>query len=153
MEKQIVVFELGTEQFGIEITAVEGIVKMQAITKIPYAPDFVEGITELRGSVLPVMDLNKRFLLPPQEYTSETRIITVNLESTKMGMIVSAVAAVMTIDDSAVEPTPPMFKGINASFITGIAKINSHLVILLDLKKVLDTSEQNEVEEILAKVK
>jgi purine-binding chemotaxis protein CheW len=153
MEKQIVVFELGKELFGIEITAVEGIVKMQEITKIPYAPDFVEGITELRGSVLPVMDLNKRFLLPPQERTNETRIITVILGTTKMGMIVSAVAAVVTIDDSVIEPPPPIFKSINTNFITGIAKLNDRLVILLDLQQVLNASEQTEVEKILTEIK
>jgi purine-binding chemotaxis protein CheW len=142
MEKQLVIFELGNGQYGIEIATVEGIVKMQEITKIPYAPSFVEGVTDLRGSVLPVMDLNKRFGLPAQEQTSETRIITVNMGTVKVGMIVSKVTEVLTIEDAVIEPPPAMVSSINTDFITGIAKISSRLVVLLDLDKVLNVDEQ-----------
>jgi purine-binding chemotaxis protein CheW len=136
VEKQIVIFDLGKEQFGIEIAAVEGIVKMQEITRIPYAPIYMEGITNLRGAVLPVICLKKRFGLEPDEQTSETRIITVILDSIKMGMIVSAVSEVLTVDDSQIDPPPQFITHINSEFITGIAKINNRLVILLDLTKV-----------------
>jgi purine-binding chemotaxis protein CheW len=136
VEKQIVIFDLGKEQFGIEIASVEGIVKMQEITRIPYAPIYMEGITNLRGAVLPVICLKKRFGLEPDEQTSETRIITVSLDSIKMGMIVSAVSEVLTVDDSQIDPPPQFITNINSEFITGIAKINNRLVILLDLTKV-----------------
>ena len=145
MEKQLVIFDLGKEQFGIEIAAVEGIVKMQEITRIPYAPSYMEGITNLRGAVLPVMDLKKRFGLEPEEQTNETRIITVNMGSMKMGMIVSAVSEVLTIEDNVIEPTPPLVSSISTEFITGIAKINSRLVILLDLERVLSAGEKEAV--------
>lgn len=145
MEKQLVIFDLGKEQFGIEIAAVEGIVKMQEITRIPYAPSYMEGITNLRGAVLPVMDLKKRFGLEPEEQTNETRIITVNMGSMKMGMIVSAVSEVLTIEDNVIEPTPPLVSSISTEFITGIAKINSRLVILLDLERVLNAGEKEAV--------
>ena len=149
MEKQLVIFELGTEQFGIEIATVEGIVKMQEITKIPYAPSYMEGITNLRGSVLPVIDLKKRFNLEPEAETRETRIITVNMDSIKMGMIVSSVSEVLTIEDSVIEPPPPMICNINSSFITGVAKIDSHLVILLDLEKILSSDEKESASKII----
>lgn len=149
MEKQLVIFELGNEQFGIEIAAVEGIVKMQEITKIPYAPSYMEGITNLRGSVLPVIDLKKRFGMEPQDQTSETRIITVNMDSIKMGMIVSAVSEVLTIEDSVIEPPPPMVSNINSEFITGIAKINSRLVILLDLARILSAEEKSSASKLI----
>ena len=142
MEKQLVIFELGNAQYAIEIAAVEGIVKMQEITKIPYSPDFVEGVTNLRGSILPVLDLNKRFGMPQQEETGETHIITVNMGNVKVGMIVSKVSEVLTIEDNIIEPAPNMVKNINTDFITGIAKIDSRLVVLIDLSRVLNVDEQ-----------
>jgi purine-binding chemotaxis protein CheW len=143
MEKQLVIFELGSENFGIEIASVEGIVKIQEITKIPQTPHFFEGITNLRGSVLPVIDLHKRFDMPNQEWTNETRIVVANIDGVKMGMIVSAVSEVLTIDDTVIEPPPPLISNVNSTFIIGVAKIDDRLVILLDLAKVLSTEEVN----------
>lgn len=142
MEKQLVIFELGTEQFGIEIALVEGIVKMQEITKVPFSPPYMEGITNLRGVVLPVICLKKRFGLPAEEVSRETRIITVSLDNAKMGMIVSAVTEVLTIDDSVIELPQGMVSGINAEFIVGVAKVDSRLVILLDLAHILSAEEK-----------
>jgi purine-binding chemotaxis protein CheW len=142
MEKQLVIFEIGNEHFGIDIAAVEGIVKMQEITRVPQAADYVEGITNLRGSVLPVIDLEKRFGIPPHERTRETRIVVVNMDKVKIGMIVAAVSEVLTIDDSVIEPAPAIVTTINSRFITGIARIDTRLVILLDLNLVLSESEK-----------
>ncbi len=145
MEKQLVIFELGLENFGIDIASVEGIVKLQEITKIPQSPDYMVGITNLRGSVLPVIDLQKRFGMPPQEKTNETRIMVANVEGVKIGMIVSAVSEVLTIEDKVIEPPPPMVSNINSEFIIGVAKIDKRLVILLDLAKVLNAEEKAQV--------
>lgn len=137
MEKQLVIFELGAENFGIDIASVEGIVKLQEITKIPQSPIYVEGITNIRGGVLAVIDLHKRFGLNAQERTSETRIVIINLKGVKIGMIVSAVSEVLTIEESVIEPPPPMVSTINSEYLIGVAKIEKRLVILLDLEKVL----------------
>lgn len=145
MEKQLVIFELGSENFGIDIASVEGIVKLQEITKIPQAPSYMEGITNHRGSVLPVIDLHKRFGITGQEQTNETRIVVANVGNLKIGMIVSAVSEVLTIDDSVIEPPPPMVSNVNSEFIVGVAKIDKRLVILLDLVKVLTTEEKAQV--------
>ena len=145
MEKQLVIFELGAENFGIDIAAVEGIVKLQEITKIPQAPSCVEGITNLRGSVLPVIDLQKRFGMESQARTNETRIMVANVDGVKIGMIVSAVSEVLTIDDTVIEPSPPMVSNVNSEFIIGVAKIDKRLVILLDLAKVLSGEEKKQV--------
>jgi purine-binding chemotaxis protein CheW len=142
MEEQLVIFELGAEHFGIEISSVEGINKMLEITKIPQAPEYMIGITNLRGSVLPVIDLQKRFGMKAQEETNETRIVVVNLEGVKIGMVVSAVSEVLTIEESVIEPPPPMVSNVNSEFITGVAKIDKRLVILLDLSKVLTIDER-----------
>jgi len=145
MEKQLVIFELGAENFGIDIAAVEGIVKLQEITKIPQAPSCMEGITNLRGSVLPVIDLQKRFGMESQARTNETRIMVANVDGVKIGMIVSAVSEVLTIEDKVIEPSPPMVRNVNSEFIIGIAKIDKRLVILLDLAKVLSGEEKKQV--------
>jgi purine-binding chemotaxis protein CheW len=142
MEKQMVVFELGNEFYGVDIAAVEGIIKMQAITKMPQAPAFVEGITNLRGSVVPVIDLRTRFGLPRQEASKETRIITIVMDGTKIGMVVDGVSEVLSVPDDSIEPPPPMVTTVNSAFIKGIAKMTDRLVIILDLGKVLTTEER-----------
>ena len=149
MEKQLVIFELGKEQFGIEIAAVEGIVKMQEITRIPYAPSYMEGITNLRGSVLPVIDLRKRFGLQEEEETRDTRIITVNMDSIKIGMIVSSVTEVLTIDENVIEMPQGMMTSINSQFITGVAKIDNRLVILLSLADILSSDEKKSAAKVV----
>jgi purine-binding chemotaxis protein CheW len=142
MEQQLVVFELANEHYGLDISAVEGIIKMQAITKMPQAPVFVEGVTNLRGTVVPVIDLRKRFCLPALEHTTDTRIVVVFMEKTKIGMIVDGVSEVLRIPEESIEPTPPMVSNLNTAFILGIAKLDGRLVTLLDLTKVLSLEEQ-----------
>lgn len=149
MEKQLVIFELDTEYFGIDISMVEGINKMFEITKIPRAPVYMEGIVNLRGSVLPVIDLQKRFGMPAQERTKETRIVVANVDGVKIGMIVSAVSEVLTIEDSVIEPPPSMVSNTNSEFIIGVAKIDKRLVILLDLAKVLTAEEKMQVTKVM----
>jgi purine-binding chemotaxis protein CheW len=143
MEKQLVIFKLAEAYFGVDIATVEAIVKMQAITQIPHTPSYVEGITNLRGAVLPVIDLEKRFGLESQGKTRETRIVVVAMDSLKVGMIVDAVSEVLTIEDTVIEPIPPMATTVDTEFITGVAKIDSRLVILLDLARVLTEEEKH----------
>ena len=150
MEQQLVIFELGGEKFGVNIAAVESIIKMQALTRVPHAPGFVEGVTNLRGTVLPVMDLRKRFGMEVQEASKETRIVVVNLDGIKVGMVVDSVSEVLTIDDKIIEPTPPMVSTVDSAFIVGIAKLEEQLVILLELEKVLSVKEKDRLEALPA---
>ncbi len=142
METQMVVFELANEHYGVDIAAIEGIIKMQPITKMPHAPNFVEGITNLRGTVVPVIDLRRRFGLPQQSESHDTRIVVSYMDQNKVGMIVDAVSQVMRVSDESIEPTPPMATSVNSAFIKGIAKIDGQLIILLDLDKVLSITEK-----------
>jgi purine-binding chemotaxis protein CheW len=141
MENQIVIFELGTEHFGVDIARVESIIKMQPITQLPHVPEFVEGVTNLRGKVLPVIDLRKRFGLPSQEADKNSRIIVVNIDQTEVGMIVDQVSEVLTVPEGAVEPAPAITSSVDSAFITGIAKLDQRLVILLDLHRILTSQE------------
>jgi len=142
MEHQLVVFELENEKYGVDIASVEGIIKMQEITRLPHAPEFIEGITNLRGTIVPVVDLRTRFGLPRKEATRDTRIVIANMDSSKVGIIVDAVTQVIRVPEDKIEPPPQMSVTINSAFIKNIAKLESELVILLDLGKVLSTEER-----------
>ena len=142
MENQLVVFKLADENYGIDIASVESIIKLQAITRVPHAPEFVEGVINLRGTVIPVMDLRKRFGLPYGKETNETRIVVVELNGLTVGMIVDAVTEVLRVPDEAIEPPSALVATLDAAFITGIAKVGQRLVIILDLTKVLSHEEQ-----------
>jgi len=142
MDNQIVVFEVSSEEFGVNIAAVESIIKMQPITHMPQAPAFVEGVTNLRGKLLPVIDLRKQFGLPPKDTDNSSRIIVVSVDQTQVGMIVDGVSEVLTVSDEIVEPAPSIATTVDSAFITGIAKLDGRLVILLDLDRVLSNQEQ-----------
>jgi purine-binding chemotaxis protein CheW len=159
MENQIVIFELSPEYFGADIANVESIIKMQAITKLPHTPEFVEGVTNLRGKVLPIIDLRKRFGLSPRETDKNSRIIVVSVEQNEVGMIVDEVSEVVTIPEGIVEVAPAIATGVDTGFIKGIAKLGANggtaeqvdrLVILLDLAEVLSTKEQAELPALVA---
>ncbi len=136
MSTQMVVFTLSTETFAVEVSAVEAIIKLQAITKVPHAPTHVVGVTNLRGNIVPVIDLKKRLILPITESTNDTRIIVAIMQDSKIGMVVDSVSQVVEIDDAQIEQTPQMSTSIDSSYIRGIVKIENLLVIMLDLEKV-----------------
>ena len=138
MERQLVVFDLANEYYGINIALVESIIKTQAITQLPQTPDYVKGVTNLRGSVLPVIDLRTRFGLEAQEFSRQTRIIIVTMGSVKVGMVVDAVSEVLRVSDEFIEPLPPMVSTVNSAFLKGIIRLDTRLIILLELSKVLD---------------
>jgi purine-binding chemotaxis protein CheW len=141
MQNQLVVFSIGNEFYGVDVDAVESIIKMQEITRLPHAPEFVEGITNLRGAVVPILDLRKRFGLEASEATRDTRIMIVNMNSTNVGMVVDSVTQVVRISAESIDPPPQMAMTVNSAFIKGIAKLDEMLIILLDLKKVLTVDE------------
>ncbi len=146
MEQQLVIFELANEFYGINIAVVESIIKMQSITQLPQTPNYVKGVTNLRGSVLPVIDLRTRFALEVKEDTRQTRIIIVTMGSIKVGVIVDGVSEVLRISDDLIEPLPPMINSVNSVFLKGIVRLENRLIILLELGKILDLSEQQVLE-------
>ncbi len=146
MEKQIVVFELAGEHYGVDIGTVESIIKMQSITVVPHAPAFVEGVTNLRGNVLPVINLRSRFRLPEAQPTKNTRIVIVTIAEIKVGMIVDGVSEVLRVSEDALEPPSPLVTTVDSGFITAIAKMEDKLVILLDLTKVLSIQEKSSLQ-------
>jgi len=141
-EEHLVIFSLDREHYGVNIHAVESIIKLQAITEVPRSASFILGVTNLRGTVVPVLDLRKRFNMCACENTANSRIIIVNAEGSKVGILVDEVAEVLKVARESIQPPPPMSTTIDSAFINGIARIGDRLVILLDLEKVLISSSR-----------
>ena len=136
-ERQLVIFTLGEESFGVDIATVREIIQMQEVTRVPGARHSVEGVINLRGSVIPVVDLRKRFSLERIEHGKETRIMVVNSQGQDIGMIVDSVDEVLRIQSDAVEPPSSMVSNSDCDYLLGIAKLADRLVILLDTDRVL----------------
>lgn len=147
---QLVSFIVAAEEFGVDILKVQEIIRPVAITRVPHAPVFVEGVINLRGRIVPVIDLRKRFDLPHRERDKDTRIIVVDLTDKVVGFMVDAVKEVIRVDRGTIEPPPELAVGIDAHYITGVAKLEDRLLILLDLDEVL-TSEEETALEVTAK--
>jgi len=145
-EDQVVVFQLSEQTYGIDIASVYEIIRMEKITRVPRTPDFVEGVINLRGRIIPVIDLCKRFNLPDSEKTGSSRIIIVDVDGNTVGMIVDAVSEVIRVPVGSIEPPPAMIHGIDAAYLKGIAILDSRLIILLNLEKMLYEHEKSELQ-------
>lgn len=147
-EKKVVVFMLHEQVYGIDIESVIEIIKMESITKVPGTPDFVEGVINIRGKVIPVLDLCKRMNMPKSEVSASTRVIIVEAGGVTVGMLVDAVSEVLSFPASSVEPPPPIIADSSIDALKGIALVDGQLIILLDLAKVLYDEERLELQKI-----
>ena len=146
-EEQLVSFKIENEEFGVGIEEVQEIIRLPEITKVPKAPSFVEGVINLRGNVLPVIDLRKRFDLEATKKTNATRIVVVNVDNKTTGIIVDSVSEVLRLPKNAIEPPPPIVAGIEAKYLRGIGKLDDgkRLIILLNLNEILTVKEKEEL--------
>ena len=144
---QIVGFRIGRETFGLPIAAVREIVRVPEITSVPNAPDFIEGVINLRGRIIPVVDLRKRFGEPVGEPNKKNRIVVVEVENRALGLMVNSASEVLKIPPSEIEAPHSVFQEGDLNYITGVGKLHGRLVILLDLAKVLQRGEQKRLEE------
>jgi purine-binding chemotaxis protein CheW len=133
-EFQVVVCQLGDESYGLDIGSVYEIIRFQQCTAVPAAPSFVDGVINLRGRIIPVMDLSSRFGMCRSETTKSTRIIVAGESGLRVGLVVDAVTEVLMVAEEAVEATPQVASGYDSAYIRGIAKLGEELVILLDLR-------------------
>lgn len=149
-EIQLVVFRLRDEEFGVDIKQVREIVRMMAITHLPEAPGFIEGVINLRGQVIAVIDLARQFELSAQkELPKSARIVVVEVKDQTIGMIVDEVPEVLRISTDSIEPTPEVIQTeIRQDYIKGVGKMEDRLLILVDLEKVLAPHEISHVREI-----
>lgn len=144
-EEQLVALEIAGETYGVDISVIHGIIMMQQITRIPHAPAFVEGVTNLRGRVIPVLDLRKRFGFPEAERTKKNRIVIVEIAGEMIGMIVDGVSEVLRIPADAIEPAPPIVTGLEADYLRGVGRVEDRLIILLDVQKVMSENDPQQL--------
>ncbi|WP_048602479.1 chemotaxis protein CheW [Rubeoparvulum massiliense] len=149
-EIKVIVFRLQDEEYGVEVNQVRGIERMMPVTRVPRTPKFVKGVINLRGVVTPIIDLRSRFDFEEKEYTDSTRIIIVVVNEIEVGLIVDAANDVIDIPTKAIEPPPEVVGGIEADYLRGVAKLQDRLLILLNLDKVLNTNEVEQLEQIEA---
>jgi len=139
---QLVSFNIGDEEFGVDILKVQEINRTVQVTKVPNAPEYVDGVINLRGKIIPIVDLRRRFGMPRKEHDKNTRIIVVELNGGRIvGFVVDTVREVLRIQRSVTEPPPAIIAGIDADYITAVGKLEDRLLILLDLEKILLNSK------------
>jgi purine-binding chemotaxis protein CheW len=146
---QLVSFNIANEEFGIDILKVEEIIRIISITQIPNTPDFIEGVVNLRGRVIPVINLRTRLGFDKKEFDNQTRVIVVEVNGMTLGFIVDSVKEVLRIPKSITEPPPAITSGLNSDYITAVGKLENRLLILLDLEKVLDLKQKEELSEVV----
>jgi purine-binding chemotaxis protein CheW len=140
--RQFVSFVVAGEEFGVNILTVQEIIRPVDITRVPHAPDFVEGVINLRGRILPVIDLRTRFGFPGRDHGEDSRIIVVEIGPQTVGFMTDAVQEVLRVDVTSIEPAPELAVGIDAGYLRGVAKLDERLLILLDLENLLSTEEE-----------
>ena len=138
---QLVTFSTGDEEFGVDILKVQEIILPMAITKVPKAPEFVEGVINLRGKVIPVIDLRRRFGLKSKAQDKYTRIIVIEINQMIVGFVVDSISEVLRIPANTVEPPPPVVAGLESEYISGVGKLEDRLLILLDLDRLLSRAD------------
>lgn len=140
---QLVSFRVGSEEFGLDILRVQEIIRLQQLTRVPNSPDFVDGVINLRGKVIPVIGLRKRLGLEAQASDKETRIVVVEINGTVLGFIVDSVSEVLRIPAETVEP-PPRLGKVEREYVSGVGKLDNRLLILLDIDRLMSQSENRE---------
>ena len=144
-EGKYLTFSLAGEEYGIGILKIKEIIGMMPITSVPQTPDFIKGVVNLRGKVIPVMDLRLRFGMPANAYSERTCIIVVEIDgpegTVQVGVVVDAVSEVLNIKAEEIEATPAFGTRFNTDFILGMAKMNGGIKILLDINRVLSSGE------------
>ena len=150
-EIQLVTFMLGAEEFGVPISQIQEIDRLGKVTKVPKAAPFIEGITNLRGEVIPVLDTRKRFDLEAKPSDDRTRVVIVNFGGVRTGLVVDSVRQVLNLATKDIAPPPEAIgSGIDQQFISGIGKADSgkRMIVLLDVEKILSRQEQTQLSEV-----
>lgn len=137
---QLVSFHVGEEEFGLNILSVQEIIRVQQLTRVPNSPDFVDGVINLRGKVIPVIALRKRFGLQDLAHDKQTRIVVVEIRGTVLGFIVDSVSEVLRIPADTVEP-PPRLGKVEREYVSGVGKLDNRLLILLDADRLMGESD------------
>lgn len=149
--RQFVKFTVGDEEFGVEISKVREIIKLQEMLKVPNTPPYIEGLMNLRGKVLTIYNLRKRLGMQDKEFDENCKIITVFHNDLLVGFTVDVVNEIVRVDEENIDDTPPSVPGIDKKFLSKVVKINDKLMLILDLTNVLSLDEETEIKEFINK--
>jgi purine-binding chemotaxis protein CheW len=151
-ETQLAVFKVAGEKYALDIMRIKEIQRFQAVTRIPKAPEFIEGVINLRGAVIPIVDMRKRLDLAITEPTKKTRIVIANVGGKIVGILVDEVKEVNRVNRSDIGAAPALARGIGSEYIVGVVKRKDELLLLLDFDRILTTEERVRIAEIKGKV-
>ncbi len=138
---QVVCFNIGREEYGVEILKVQEILKLPKITRLPKSAHYIMGVIDLRGKVIPIVDLSKRFGIKEGEDSDSRRAIVVDIRGKRVGLAIDAVSHVIKLESKEIEPPPPIVKGISGRYIIGIGKLKDSFVIILDIDQIFSSEE------------
>jgi purine-binding chemotaxis protein CheW len=144
---QLVTFKVGGEEFGLDVFQVHEILRYQLPTTVPRAPKFVEGVLDVRGTLVPIVDLRRRFETRQAPADDDTRIVVVDHAAERLGLVVDSVTEVLRAPETAVAPPPSYIRGLAAEYLRGIVRLGERLVILLELDKILSSEERIALQE------
>lgn len=146
VRRQVVVFKIGAEEFGVDILLTKEVVVPREITPVPDTEAFVEGVMNLRGNLLPIIDLRKRLRARATTTQREQRIVIANIDDRTAGLIVDAASEVMRVTDDMIEPVPDLISEMGAGYIEGIINVKDRCITLIDLQKALSVDVLNELD-------
>lgn len=149
-EEKVVVFNIGDEEYAAEINQVERILEFEKITRIPDAPEFLKGVINYQGKIIPVIDLKVRFNLPETSIKEESKIIIAKHDEGDVGLIIDGVSQVLDVPSESITPPPDIIAGIVKEYIKAIIKLGKRIVILLDLGRILSFNERKELNKIVS---
>ncbi|MFH1415195.1 MAG: chemotaxis protein CheW [Elusimicrobiota bacterium] len=146
--EQFVVTRLDKEEYGIPIMYVESLIRMQEITRVPDMPDFIEGVINLRGRIIPILDLRKKFRFKEKGHDERTRIVVVIVEDQSLGLVVDAVSEVLRMSSEDIDELPPTISHVGTEYLSGVGKLENRLVIILNVEKILSELEKDTLKDI-----
>ena len=145
---QIINFSVGTEEYGVDIHTMKEVIRIREITPLPKAPHFVKGVINLRGDVIPIIDLREKFGLEQREYTEATRVMVVEVEKRMIGLVVDSVSHVIRLGEGQIDPTPPLVGGVSSEYIRGVGKLDERLIVLLNIDRIITAEEKIELQKM-----
>jgi purine-binding chemotaxis protein CheW len=146
---QQVVFKLDKEEYGLDIMKVNGIEKYQEVVKIPNAPEYIEGMINLRGEVLPIFSMRKKFKLADKPHDEETKIIVAYTKDIKVGFVVDSVQEILQIQEDVIEVAPTIVAGVHRKYIKSVAKVDNRMIVLIDIDLVVTDEEKISLGEVI----
>jgi purine-binding chemotaxis protein CheW len=142
---QMITFTVGAQEYGVDIQSVKEVIRQGEITPLPRAPSFLKGVINLRGDVIPIVDLRERFALQAGTYTESSRVIVVEVGEKSVGMVVDRVSHVIRVPEDRIEDAPAWLGGTRNEFVRGVARVDERLVVLLDMTAVLSSDEMQQI--------